>query len=75
MNSLENGTVKTKKNITTTKKKAKMKLTKRGKRVRAVAWLGGFIVIYILATHINWVGDGYCWGTIDKCYPATIGGK
>jgi hypothetical protein len=52
-----------------------MKLTKRGKRVRAVAWLGGFIVIYILATHINWVGDGYCWGTIDKCYPATIGGK
>jgi hypothetical protein len=31
--------------------------------------------LYYLATHINWVGDGYCWGSIDKCYPVTIGGK
>jgi predicted secreted protein len=31
--------------------------------------------LYYVSTHINWVGDGYCWGTIDKCYPVTIGGK
>jgi hypothetical protein len=31
--------------------------------------------LYLIATHLNWVGDGYCWGTIDKCYPVTIGGK
>jgi hypothetical protein len=45
-----------------------MKLTKRGKRVRGVAIILGLIAIYYVATHLNWVGDGYCWGTINKCY-------
>jgi len=43
--------------------------------VRALFWGALLVGAYILATHINWVGDGYCWGTIDKCYPTTLGGK
>ena len=43
--------------------------------VRILFWIGFAAVIYLLATHINWVGDGYCFGSIDKCYPTTIGGK
>jgi len=57
-----------KKNTTTTKKGAQMKLTKRGKRVRAVLIVLWILVLYYLVSHINWVGDGYCWGTIEKCY-------
>ena len=45
------------------------------KLARAFFWLAMLTVIYYVATHINWVGDGYCWGSIDKCYPTTIGGK
>lgn len=45
-----------------------MKLTKRGKRVRAVAILLGIIAIYYLMGHIWWVGDGYCWGDMIECY-------
>lgn len=45
-----------------------MKLTKRGKRVRAVAILFGIIAIYYILNHIWWVGNGYCWGSMVKCY-------
>lgn len=36
--------------------------------VRALFWLGLLAFTYLLATHINWTGEGYCWGTMDKCY-------
>ena len=36
--------------------------------VRIAFWTSLAIGIYYLATHINWVGDGYCWGTITECY-------
>ncbi len=44
-----------------------MKLTKRGKRVRAIAILIGLIAIYYIVNNIWWTGTGYCWGSIDKC--------
>lgn len=36
--------------------------------VRALFWSLLLLGIYYLATHINWVGDHYCFGTIDQCY-------
>jgi hypothetical protein len=36
--------------------------------VRLVFWGALLAGTYYLATHINWVGDGYCWGTIEACY-------
>jgi hypothetical protein len=45
-----------------------MKLTKRGKRVRAVLILAGIIALYYVSTHLWWTGTGYCWGTITECF-------
>ncbi len=47
-----------------------MKLTKRGKRVRAV-----FILIWQVASNLWWVGTdsaqaeflGWCWGSMNEC--------
>jgi hypothetical protein len=48
----------------------------RVRRLVRVAFVSLMLIgLYYVATHINWVGNGYCWGTIDKCYPTTIGGK
>jgi hypothetical protein len=40
--------------------------------VRILFWSALAVGTYYLATHINWVGDHYCFGTIDQCY---LGGK
>ena len=56
------------------RQKSKMYYQTR-KVVRLVFWGALLIGIYYVATHLNWVEDGYCWGSIDKCYPTTIGGK
>jgi len=45
-----------------------MKLTRRGKQVRGVAIVLGIVALYFVATHINWVGDGWCFGSITACY-------
>lgn len=48
-----------------------MKLTKRGKRVRAVAIILWALLVVYVAGHINYTGQGltgYCWGTITECY-------
>lgn len=42
------------------------------KVVRLIFWGALLAGVYYIATHLNWVGDGYCWGTMDKCY---LGGK
>jgi|APGre2960657373_1045057.scaffolds.fasta_scaffold03750_2 hypothetical protein len=42
------------------------------KVVRLVFWGALLAGVYYIATHLNWVGDGYCWGTMEKCY---LGGK
>jgi hypothetical protein len=43
-------------------------ITRRGKRVRAVAIVLLLAAIFYASGHINWVGNGWCWGTITECY-------
>jgi hypothetical protein len=38
------------------------------KVIRLMFWVGLLVALYYIATHLNWVGDGYCWGTMEKCY-------
>jgi hypothetical protein len=45
-----------------------MKLTKRGKRVRAVLILAAIVGGYWVLNHIWWVGDHYCFGEMIECY-------
>lgn len=49
-----------------------MKLTKRGKRVQALALiiLGILLLwgIWELDTHLWFNGSAYCWGSMAKCY-------
>jgi hypothetical protein len=52
-----------------------MKLTKRGKRVRAVAIILGIVFIYWIISNLWWVGDGYCWGSIIECHFPEEGAK
>jgi hypothetical protein len=50
-------------------------ITKRGKRVRAIAILIGAILIWQIATNLWWVGTsapnadflGWCWGSMTEC--------
>ena len=42
-------------------------ITKRGKRVRAVAILVGLWVIWQVATNLWWTGTGFCWGSMTEC--------
>ena len=44
-----------------------MKLTKRGKRVRAVLILALIVGLYLISTRIWWVGGGYCFGDVVAC--------
>jgi hypothetical protein len=45
-----------------------MRLTKRGKRVRAILILAAIATIYYVTLNVWWVGDGYCWGDMTECY-------
>lgn len=45
-----------------------VRLTKRGKRARAIAILIGFVLAYMLGTSIHYTEEGYCWGSFVKCY-------
>jgi hypothetical protein len=48
-----------------------MRLTKRGKRVRAIALVLWALAVIYGAGHINYTGQGltgYCWGSISECY-------
>lgn len=45
-----------------------MRLTKRGRRVRAVAIVAGLLAIWWISGHIWWTdGGGYCIGTMEAC--------
>ena len=36
--------------------------------VRLIFW-GVFLAgVYYVATHLNWTGEGYCWGSMAQCY-------
>jgi hypothetical protein len=43
-----------------------MKLTKRGKRVRAIMIIVIIALVWWVSGHIWWT-DGYCVGTIEEC--------
>lgn len=49
-----------------------MKLTKRGERVFYALLLalgaGVLALIYHLSISIHYTGEGYCYGTFEKCY-------
>ena len=45
-----------------------VRLTKRGKRARAIAILIGVALAYMLGTSIHYTEKGYCWGSFVKCY-------
>jgi len=42
-------------------------ITKRGKRVRAIALLGLIVGAIYLITHLWWGVNGPCLGTMEKC--------
>jgi hypothetical protein len=44
-----------------------MKLTKRGKRVRAIFILIGLWAIWQVSMNLWWTDGGYCWGTMVEC--------
>lgn len=44
-----------------------MRLTRRGKRVRAVFILAAIVAVWLVSTSVWWVGDGYCLGDVAKC--------
>lgn len=44
-----------------------IKLTRRGKRVRAVFILAAIVAVWLVSTSVWWVGDGYCLGDVAKC--------
>ena len=44
-----------------------MRLTRRGKVVLAVVLALAMFGLYQLVNHIWWVGNGWCWGTAQKC--------
>ena len=54
-----------------------VKLTKRGKRVRAVILISFALYAVIQVSANLWYveGDGYCWGSVDKCYKIEGEGK
>lgn len=42
-----------------------MKLTRRGKIVLGLLLA---VLVYLSSTKIWWVGDGYCFGSVNKCF-------
>ena len=54
-----------------------MKLTRRGKSVRAVILisLALYVVVQVSANLWYVEGEGYCWGSVDKCYQLEEGNK
>jgi hypothetical protein len=40
--------------------------------IRVLFWGAVAVVFYLIATHIWWTGEGFCFNTADVCL---IGGK
>jgi hypothetical protein len=36
--------------------------------IRALFWGAVLVAFYFIATHIWWVGNGFCFNTADACY-------
>lgn len=54
-----------------------MKLTRKGKRVRAVILISLTLYAIIQVSANLWYvsGSGYCWGSYEKCYQLEEGNK
>ena len=54
-----------------------VKLTKRGKKARAIILisLALYAVVQVSANLWYVEGSGYCWGNVDKCYQLEGEGK
>ena len=44
-----------------------MRLTRRGKIVVGIAAILAVAGLWEVVTHLWWVGDKYCWGTMTQC--------
>jgi uncharacterized ion transporter superfamily protein YfcC len=44
-----------------------MKLTRRGKLVRTVAFILIGVLIWNVMTKLWWTSEGYCWGSYLTC--------
>lgn len=44
-----------------------MRLTRRGRIVRAILILAGIVALYWISGHIWWTVDGYCVGDMASC--------
>jgi hypothetical protein len=44
-----------------------MRVTRRGKIVFSITAVIALYGLFYVVNHIWWVGDGYCWGTMQKC--------
>ena len=47
-------------------------ITTRGKVVLGLAIALGLVLAFIFIDHINWVGNHYCFKSMNECY---LGGK
>jgi hypothetical protein len=45
-----------------------MKLTKRGKRVRALAICLALALVWWVSGQVWWTGEGYCVGEMVECF-------
>lgn len=41
--------------------------------IAVVFAVGALVGLYEIVSNLWWVGNGYCWGDLDKCYP--VGGE
>ena len=46
-----------------------MKLTRRGRRVRAVFILLGLAALWYISGHVWYTESGYCFGDLLECMP------
>jgi len=45
-----------------------MKLTKRGRQVRALLILAAIVAVFYVVQNLWWVDDRYCWGSMAECF-------
>lgn len=45
-----------------------VRLTRRGKRVRAILLGCSVVAVLYTATQLHYTEEGYCWGSFIQCY-------
>jgi hypothetical protein len=44
-----------------------MRLTKRGKRARAILIVAGLALLWWVSGNVWWTETGYCFGSVGEC--------